>query len=125
MTDYDAEVLTASRELAHYFEVCTDHYGQPKTVANWVMGELTRALNEDGSHSFADCPVTPLLLADLLLLIDNGTISHKIAKTVFDEMYRTGKAPAAIVEEKGLVQVRTPVRSRRSSMRCWPGKPAR
>ena len=105
LTEYDAEVLTASRDLAHYFESCTAHNCQPKAVANWVMGELTRALNEDGSHSFADCPVTPELLADLLLLIDKGTISNKIAKTVFDEMYRTRKAPAAIVEENGLVQV--------------------
>jgi aspartyl-tRNA(Asn)/glutamyl-tRNA(Gln) amidotransferase subunit B len=104
LSEYDAEVLTASRELAEYFEACTVLYPQAKTVANWVMGELTRALNEDGK-SIADSPVTPRLLADLLLLIDKGTISGKIAKTVFDEMYTTGKEPAQIVEEKGLVQV--------------------
>jgi aspartyl-tRNA(Asn)/glutamyl-tRNA(Gln) amidotransferase subunit B len=105
LTDYDAEVLTASRELADYFEACTALFGPPKAVANWVMGELTRALNDDNNRSIKDCPVTPQLLADLLQLIDKGTISNKIAKTVFDEMYTTGKAPAAIVEEKGLVQV--------------------
>jgi aspartyl-tRNA(Asn)/glutamyl-tRNA(Gln) amidotransferase subunit B len=104
LTEYDAEVLTASRELADYFETCTAFYGQPKTVANWIMGEVTRALNEDG-RDITGCPVTPRLLADLLALIDTGTISGKIAKTVFDEMYRTGREPAAIVEEKGLVQV--------------------
>jgi aspartyl-tRNA(Asn)/glutamyl-tRNA(Gln) amidotransferase subunit B len=65
---------------------------------------VTRALNEDG-RPITGCPVTPRLLASLLALIDQGTISGKIAKTVFDEMYRTGKEPAAIVAEKGLVQV--------------------
>ncbi|MCM2357504.1 MAG: Asp-tRNA(Asn)/Glu-tRNA(Gln) amidotransferase subunit GatB [Geobacteraceae bacterium] len=104
LTAYDAEVLTASRELAEYFEACTALYPQAKSVANWVMGELTRALNEDGK-GIADSRVTPQLLVDLLELIDKGTISGKIAKTVFDEMYKTGKAPAAIVAEKGLVQV--------------------
>ncbi|RQW77030.1 MAG: Asp-tRNA(Asn)/Glu-tRNA(Gln) amidotransferase GatCAB subunit B, partial [Geobacter sp.] len=105
LTEYDAEVLTASRDLACYFESCTALYNQPKTVANWLMGELSRALNDDGNRSIAECPVSPQLLADLLLLIDKGTISNKIAKTVFDEMYRTSKPPAVIVEEKGLVQV--------------------
>jgi aspartyl-tRNA(Asn)/glutamyl-tRNA(Gln) amidotransferase subunit B len=101
---YDAEVLTASRELAEYYEACLQHHNQPKPVANWVMGEVTRALNEDG-RSISDAPVSPELLADLLKLIDKGTISGKIAKTVFDEMWRTGDNPAKIVEEKGLVQV--------------------
>ena len=104
LPEYDAEVLTASRELAEYFEACTALFPQPKSVANWVMGEVTRALNEDGK-GIAESPVTPQLLAALLQLIDKGTISGKIAKTVFDEMYKTGKEPAAIVEEKGLVQV--------------------
>jgi aspartyl-tRNA(Asn)/glutamyl-tRNA(Gln) amidotransferase subunit B len=104
LTPYDAEVLTVSRELADYFDACTELFGQPKTAANWIMGEVTRALNDDG-RSIAECPVTPRLLAGLLSLIDKGTISGKIAKTVFDEMYRTGKEPADIVEEKGLVQV--------------------
>ncbi len=101
---YDAEVLTASRELADYFEACLEFHSQPKPVANWVMGEVTRALNEE-SRSITDTPVTPQLLAELLQLIDKGTISGKIAKTVFDEMWRTGKPPAQVVEEKGLVQV--------------------
>ncbi len=96
--------LTASRELAEYFEACVALYPQAKPVANWVMGELSRALKED-NRAIGDCPVTPRLLAELLQLIEKGTISGKIAKTVFDEMYKTGKKPAAIVEEKGLVQV--------------------
>jgi aspartyl-tRNA(Asn)/glutamyl-tRNA(Gln) amidotransferase subunit B len=101
---YDAEVLTAARELAEYFEACVLLHSQAKTVANWVMGEVTRALNEEGL-SIKDAPVTPALLADLLKLVEGGTISGKIAKTVFDEMWKTGKEPAAIVHEKGLIQV--------------------
>ena len=100
----DAEVLTATRELAEYFEGCLAHGCQPKGAANWIMGEVTRGLNESGLPITA-CPVTPKLLAELLALIDKGTISGKIAKTVFDEMWRSGREPARIVEEKGLVQV--------------------
>jgi aspartyl-tRNA(Asn)/glutamyl-tRNA(Gln) amidotransferase subunit B len=104
LSEYDAEVLAASRELAHFFEETVALFAQPKTVANWVMGEVTRALNEDGKD-ISSSPVTPALLAALLKLIDDGTISGKIAKTVFDEMYKSGKEPAVIVQEKGLVQV--------------------
>ena len=104
LSEYDAEVLAASRELARYFEETLALFPQPKTVSNWVMGEVTRALNEDG-RGIADCPVSPAGLADLLKLIEQGTVSVKIAKTVFDEMYKTGQEPAAIVQEKGLVQV--------------------
>jgi aspartyl-tRNA(Asn)/glutamyl-tRNA(Gln) amidotransferase subunit B len=104
LPEYDAEVLAASREIAEYFDACLAFYPQAKTVSNWVMGDLLRSLKEDNSN-IADCPVTPRLLADMLQLIENGTISGKIAKTVFDEMYKTGKEPVRIVEEKGLVQV--------------------
>ncbi|MDD2856954.1 MAG: Asp-tRNA(Asn)/Glu-tRNA(Gln) amidotransferase GatCAB subunit B, partial [Desulfuromonadaceae bacterium] len=75
-----------------------------KAVGNWIMGEITRSLNDSGA-SIEACPVTPAQLAELLKLIDNGTISGKIAKTVFEGMFRTGKDAAAIVEEQGLVQV--------------------
>lgn len=101
---YDAEVLTASRPLAEYYEECVTLNGNGKAVSNWVMGELTRALNDSGA-SIDRCPVTPRLLAELLKLIDSGTISGKIAKTVFDEMWRSGKEPGKIVEEQGLIQV--------------------
>jgi len=101
---YDAEVLTASRELADYFESCVALGGNAKTVSNWTMGEITRALNDTGT-SIDSCPVSPRLLVDLLKLVDGGTISGKIAKTVFDEMWRCGKEPADIVQEQGLVQV--------------------
>jgi aspartyl-tRNA(Asn)/glutamyl-tRNA(Gln) amidotransferase subunit B len=101
---YDAEVLTASRDLADYFEACVSLGASPKAVSNWVMGEITRSLNDSGM-SIDACPIRPRLLVELLRLVDGGTISGKIAKSVFDEMWRSGKEPAVIVEEQGLVQV--------------------
>jgi aspartyl-tRNA(Asn)/glutamyl-tRNA(Gln) amidotransferase subunit B len=104
LSSYDAEVLTASRSLAEYFEACVALQANAKAVSNWVMGEITRSLNDTGL-SIEECPVTPRLLVELLKLIDGGTISGKIAKTVFEEMWQSGNDPAAIVQEKGLVQV--------------------
>jgi len=104
LTSYDAEVLTATREMAEYFESCLSAGAQPKMAANWAMGEVTRGLN-DNALNVSSCPVTPVKLAALLELIDKGTISVKIAKTVFDEMWQNGGNPADIVEAKGLVQV--------------------
>jgi len=104
LSAYDADVLTASRELAGYFESCVALQANAKAVSNWVMGEITRALN-DTDTSIDRCPISPRLLVDLLNLIEGGTISGKIAKTVFDEMWKSGKEPAVIVEEQGLVQV--------------------
>ena len=101
---YDADVLVASRAMADYFEATVELFPQPKTVSNWVMGDFLRALNH-ANHSPDEAPVTPTHLADLLRLIDNGTISGKIAKTVFEDMYRTGKQPKDIVAEQGLVQM--------------------
>ncbi|CCQ92125.1 Aspartyl/glutamyl-tRNA(Asn/Gln) amidotransferase, subunit B [Nitrospina gracilis 3/211] len=104
LPEYDAGVLTTSRALADYFEACVALFNQPKLVSNWIMGELLRLLNQD-DRDIGDCPVTPEKLATMLKLIDAGTISGKIAKAVFEEMYRTGKEPAAIIEEKGLTQI--------------------
>jgi aspartyl-tRNA(Asn)/glutamyl-tRNA(Gln) amidotransferase subunit B len=104
LPQYDAEVLTASRALADYFEAGVAAGGNAKAVGNWIMGEITRTLNDRGT-SIETCPVTPVQLAQLLKLIDTGTISGKIAKTVFDEMWQSGKAPQTIVEEQGLLQV--------------------
>ncbi len=104
LPEYDAEVLTASRELAAYFEDTVQQYNQPKIVSNWVMGDLTRELNRSAS-SPQHALVTPAHLAGMLQLVEEGVISGKIAKTVFDEMYQTGKRPREIVEEQGLVQM--------------------
>jgi aspartyl-tRNA(Asn)/glutamyl-tRNA(Gln) amidotransferase subunit B len=101
---YDAEVLTAERAMADYYDECVRLHGNGKTCSNWVMGEVTRALNESGL-GIAASPVTPAMLAGMLARIDDGTISGKIAKTVFDEMWKSGKPADAIIEEQGLRQV--------------------
>ncbi len=101
---YDAELLTADRDLADFFETCLQAFADPKQVSNWIMGPLLALLNA-GHLSAAQSPVSPGQLAELLKLIDTGTVSAKIAKTVFEQMAATGKPPAVIVEEKGLVQV--------------------
>jgi len=105
LSQYDAEILTSSRPLADYFETVTKLHPRPKVVANWIMSELLRELNRD-ERSMEECPVTPPNLAELLDLLKDGTVSGKIAKTVFEEMYSTGKGARAIVEAKGLVQVK-------------------
>jgi len=101
---YDAGILISSRELADYFEACLADFPNPKQVSNWVMGSLMGLLNAQ-NKSITESPISSESLARLLLLIDDKTISSKMAKTVFDEMARTGKAPKAIVAEKGLVQM--------------------
>jgi aspartyl-tRNA(Asn)/glutamyl-tRNA(Gln) amidotransferase subunit B len=104
LSEYDAEVLTAARSLANYFEETAAFAHNPKAAANWVMGEVTRALNDNGL-TIDSCPVAPRRLADLLHLIDKGTISNNIAKKVFELMWQSDKEPAAIVEEQGMAQV--------------------
>ncbi|WP_373501060.1 Asp-tRNA(Asn)/Glu-tRNA(Gln) amidotransferase subunit GatB [Desulfococcus sp.] len=101
---YDAGVLTAERELADYFEACLRIYGNPKPVANWIMGPLLGRLNAEG-RTISASPVAAPDLAALLKLLDDGTISGKIAKTVFDEMAASGKPPGQIVSEQNLVQM--------------------
>jgi aspartyl-tRNA(Asn)/glutamyl-tRNA(Gln) amidotransferase subunit B len=100
----DARVLTGSRDLSDYFEACLTLFDQPKTVANWIMGDLLGLLNAN-SLEIKESPVSPDHLAGLLKLLDADVISGKIAKTVFDEMAATGRPAQTIVEEKGLVQV--------------------
>jgi len=104
LPDYDAGVLTATRDVAEYFEASVKLFPQPKTVSNWVMGELTRELNNTGTAIGAS-PVSPERLATLLRMVEQGTVSLKVARDIFPEMYRTGKAPEQIVQEKGLTQV--------------------
>ena len=104
LPDADARVLTATRELADYFEACLAEFDQPKPVANWVMGDLLGLLNARGLD-ITRSPIAPADLAGLVKLIDADVISGKIAKTVFEAMSDTGKTAQAIVEEKGLVQM--------------------
>ena len=102
--EYDAGVITSSKTLADYYEECVRIFPEPKQVSNWIMGDLLRLLKED-DREVEDCPVTPGQLAEMLGLIKDGTISGKIAKTVFEDMYKTGKGATEIVKEEGLVQI--------------------
>jgi aspartyl-tRNA(Asn)/glutamyl-tRNA(Gln) amidotransferase subunit B len=102
LPEYDATILTASRELADFFEaVCAD-YNNPKKVSNFIGTELLR---EYGPERIKACPVSALQLASLLAMVEKATISGKIAKTVFAEMLVSGDDPVKIVEDKGLVQM--------------------
>ncbi len=104
LPEYDADLLTSEKEIAGWFEETVQAGAQPKTASNWIMGELMRMLNEE-NISIENCLIRPKQLADMLLLIEKGTISGKIAKTVFAEMYKTGKDAETIVKEKGLLQI--------------------
>jgi len=105
LPEHDAEVLTSSRALADYFEEAVRSFHQPKALGNWIMSELLRLLNAE-ARPVADCPVPPGDLAALVRMIQEEKISGKIGKSVFEEMYRTGRNPAAIIKEKGLEVVR-------------------
>jgi len=102
--EYDASVITASKPLADFFEKCVLEYSSAKTVSNWIMGEMMRLLKETGKE-VEEVLIKPHQMASLLNLIDNGTITGSIAKTVFEEMFATGKNPEEIVDEKGLKQL--------------------
>jgi aspartyl-tRNA(Asn)/glutamyl-tRNA(Gln) amidotransferase subunit B len=104
LPEQDAVLLTSERSIADWFEQALDLGGDPKSVSNWIMGEMSRLLNDENKQ-IEECALTPGHLVGMLSLIDKGTISGKIAKTVLEEMYRTGKEAAVIVEEKGLVQM--------------------
>lgn len=99
---YDAKILVADRSLADFFEAVWKHYGgNAKKLANWFTGELQRLLHEDGG-SLSALKFSPPQFAQLLQLVDADEVSSNSAKDVFAEMFRTGKAPRAIVEERGL-----------------------
>ena len=104
LTAYDADLLAAERATAEWFEQAVKSGGEPKAVSNWMMGELMRLLNEE-NRQIDECGLKPGQLSGLLKLMDKGVISGKIAKTVFEDMYKTGKDAEAIVSEKGLVQM--------------------
>jgi aspartyl-tRNA(Asn)/glutamyl-tRNA(Gln) amidotransferase subunit B len=104
LPEHDADLLTSEKTFAEWFEDAVYAGGKPKAVSNWMMGDLLKFLNE-GNISIEECPLDPGKLADMLKLIDNNTISGKIAKTVFEEMYKTGKEAEVIVKEKGLLQI--------------------
>ncbi len=114
LPSYDAELLTDSRAMATYFEECvaiaTQNSGRQelpkkaKAVSNWLLGDFTRLLNASNT-SLEDCRIKPAQLAELLELVEQGTLSGPLSKTVFEDMFNTGKTATAIVAEKGLVQI--------------------
>jgi len=104
LPEYDADILTAEKELSEWFEEAVKESRKPKEVSNWIMVELLRLLNEEGKE-IRDCNVKPSQLAELIELVSKGTINRNTAKDVFEEMYKTGKNASEIVKEKGLVQI--------------------
>jgi len=104
LTAYDAMVLCQDKKIADYFDKSAEKVSTPKIVANWIISELLRELSDAGI-SIESCLIKPDMLADMIEMINNKIISGKIAKQVFSEMFKSGKNPKDIVEEKGLVQV--------------------
>jgi aspartyl-tRNA(Asn)/glutamyl-tRNA(Gln) amidotransferase subunit B len=107
LSEYDAVVLTATRALADFFEETARRSHSPKTAANWIMGDLLRFYKDNGFDlkDLSKSPISPTMLAEMIVLIENGTISGKIAKVVFEEMSKTGTHPQQIIQNKGLVQI--------------------
>ena len=104
LSDYDAGIITSSRAMAEYFDAVISNGADAKATANWIMGDLSKNLNADGL-TIENSPVDAKRLAEMINLIAKGTISGKIAKTVFAEMWKSPDSPEKIVKDKGLVQI--------------------
>jgi aspartyl-tRNA(Asn)/glutamyl-tRNA(Gln) amidotransferase subunit B len=103
---YDANILTSSKAMADYFENCVKLMdpGKAKTVSNWLLGDFSRLLNATNTE-VENVKISPKHLAEMLDLVDNGTISGPAAKAVLEEMFRTGKRASEIITEKKLSQI--------------------
>ncbi|MBU4562767.1 Asp-tRNA(Asn)/Glu-tRNA(Gln) amidotransferase GatCAB subunit B, partial [bacterium] len=101
---YDAEILTSSKALGDYYEKAAFLYSNTKVLSNWIMGELIRYLNEE-KIEIKDSPISSEKLVEMLKLIDEGVISGKMAKDVFEKMFKTGKDASQIVKESGITQI--------------------
>ena len=104
LSDYDAGIITSSRAMAEYFDAVVATGADPKLAANWIMGDLAKNLNEDGID-ITKSPVSAERLGKMIGLIMKDTISGKIAKKVFKEMWTNEDEPEKIVKDKGLVQI--------------------
>ncbi|SFE88735.1 Asp-tRNA(Asn)/Glu-tRNA(Gln) amidotransferase subunit GatB [Alteribacillus iranensis] len=104
LSEYDAGVLTQSKDMSDFFQATIDQGADAKPAANWLMGEVNAYLNSNGKE-LKDIALTPTGLAKLIQLIEKGTISSKIAKKVFAELVDNGGDPEQIVKDKGLVQI--------------------
>ncbi|KKE78878.1 Asp-tRNA(Asn)/Glu-tRNA(Gln) amidotransferase subunit GatB [Oceanobacillus caeni] len=107
LSEYDANVLTSSKEMADFFEEAVGHGADVKQASNWLMGEVSAYMNKH-LKELHDLAITPEALASMIKLIEDGTISSKIAKKVFSELVEKGGDPEKIVKEKGLVQISDP-----------------
>jgi aspartyl-tRNA(Asn)/glutamyl-tRNA(Gln) amidotransferase subunit B len=101
---YDAEVLVGDKTLADFFEETLEIFDKPKEVSNWMMGDLLRNLNENNLE-LSESKITPKHLVEMVKLIEDGTISGKIAKRVLPEIILTGKKPSQIIKEKGWTKI--------------------
>lgn len=104
LSPYDTRVLTEDRTVAEYFEATVEHKANPKLAANWVMGDITAYINNN-KLSITEIALKPENLAELISLIEDGTISGKIAKEILPELLTNGGSAKALVESKGLVQI--------------------
>ena len=105
LPEYDAEVLTSERTLSDYFEATVKNYpGDPKRASNWIMNDVLRMLNEKGITA-GDLKLTPVYLADIIKLVDTGTVNTSTGKTLLIKVEESGDAPGKIVERDGLAQV--------------------
>lgn len=104
LPEYDSKILTSSKHLSDLFEGATKICNNPKAVSNWIMTDITKILNEQGKEA-NEIPFTAEQLGRLIILIDKGTISSKIAKQVLEEMFKTPKNPEEIIKEKGWIQI--------------------
>ncbi|MDD3927642.1 MAG: Asp-tRNA(Asn)/Glu-tRNA(Gln) amidotransferase GatCAB subunit B, partial [bacterium] len=104
LSAYDAGGLTESKEIGDFFDKVAALNSDYKAISNWVMGELMRLLNETG-QSIEHSAMTPEALAEVIALVDKGTINLKSAKEVFEESFRTGKAPSKITADRGMAQI--------------------
>jgi aspartyl-tRNA(Asn)/glutamyl-tRNA(Gln) amidotransferase subunit B len=102
LSPYDAGVLTSEPVLVRWFEAAIAHHENPKAVCNWLTTEL---LGRVPVEALPGCPVTPRHLAELVARVDDGTLSGKMAKSVFEAMLETGESPGALIEARGLRQV--------------------
>jgi aspartyl-tRNA(Asn)/glutamyl-tRNA(Gln) amidotransferase subunit B len=104
LSPYDASVLVADRAVTEFFEAVVAAGAPPKKAANWIMGDLSARFNEDKIGP-AGLKFGPEALAQMISMVERGELSSKMGKTVFEQMYATGRAPAQIVKEQGLEQV--------------------
>ncbi len=104
LPEQDADLLISQRDLAEYYEEAVQAYNEPKKIANWIMGDLLRELNQSGQRA-AESAMRPAQLAALVRLVDEGKISSKIGKDSFADLFASGQDPAKYIKEKGLAQI--------------------